>query len=110
MSLEATLGTANSALKTVSGVVDTVGAISTLAGNKKDRAQQQANWRENMDFAKQKYADDNKRYLANALQAQKVRQKNNYKEKLSDYKETMDDAKERTKLYAFINGIRGRYS
>jgi len=108
--MQGALGNASGVLSLVSGVVDTVGAISTMAGNKKDRAQQQANWRENMDFAKQKYAVDNKRYLANALLAQKSRQKNNYKEKLSDYKETMDDAKERTKLYAFINGIRGRYS
>ena len=103
------LANANGAIALAKGVIDTGVAIGSMVGNKKAREQQQKNFDAQMQLARDKFANEKSVYLADALTAQKRRNKDNWKEQISDYKQQRDDAEQRKKMFAFVNAIRGIY-
>jgi hypothetical protein len=100
---------ASGATALAKGVIDNVAAISGMVGNQKAREQQQKNFDTQIQMARDKFANDKSVYLADAISAQQQRNKDNWKERITDYRQQQNDAEQRKKMFAFVNAIRGIY-
>ena len=97
-------------LNNISQIINSAGQIVGMNQTKKAREQQAGQFQQGLDFQKDNARFNRGMTVAQAVNAQKQQQRQDYRSRINDWRESKNEAQEQAKMNAFVNGIRGFYA